>query len=171
VPVNLRTESKQFAPLALCFALGCSGGAVAADPERVTLFETVTNGSIQRAHPCQMVRDTEASLRFLPEADLTALRIKIGQAELDDVRICLAQVQAYDECFSEVPCDALEYGRHPAWLLGSELAPCACGVDTEHLNQPFGTHGVLPDTLAACTGLLPISHPQVRPGESGQCPE
>ncbi len=122
--------------------------------------------------PAKKARNGEVSLTngFLPESDAAALRERIERAELSDVQLCLTQTHAYDACFLGVSCDVLATtGALPAWLLGPEAAPCACGVDTEHLAEPFAD-GPLPETLAACVGLLPISRAPARPGKGGACP-
>jgi hypothetical protein len=156
---------------AVCLALSC-GGRTAPDPDREALFTLVTDGALQRSHACQEARSREMSLKngFLPESAAAALRERIEEAALSDVQLCLTQARAYDACFLSVPCDVLATtGALPAWLRGPEAAPCACGVDTEHLVQPFA-NGPLPETLTACVGLLPILGAPARPGESGACP-
>ena len=156
---------------AVCLALSC-GGRTAPEPDREALFTIVTDGALQRAHPCQEVRNREISFRngFLPESHAAALRERIDRAELSDVQLCLTQTRAYDACFLSVSCDVLATtGNLPAWLLGPEAAPCACGVDTEHLLTPFAA-SPLPEGLTACVGLLPIARAPRRPGETGACP-
>ena len=169
--VKVTKPTQGLLTFAVCLALSC-GGRTAPDPDREALFTIVTDGALQRAHACQEVRNREVSLEngSLPESRAAALRERIDRAELSDVQLCLTQTRAYDTCFLSVTCDVLATtGALPAWLLGPEAAPCACGVDTEHLEQPFA-EGPLPETLAACVGLLPISRAPTRPGEGGACP-
>jgi len=159
--------------LALCAASSCSGRTeLALDPDRDALFAIVTNGSVQRDHVCQVVRDAEVSAQnqLLPESIESALRARIDSAKLADVQRCLAEVQSYNDCYLDLPCDAFASGTLPAWLLGSALAPCGCGVDTEKKVSagPYALRSPLPDTLAACTGILPTSPPPPSPGEA--CP-
>ena len=67
------------------------------------------------------------------ESDAAALRERIEHAELSDVPLCLTHFRAHDACFLSVSCDVLATtGALPAWLLGPEAAPCACGVDPGH---------------------------------------
>lgn len=169
--VKVSKPNQPLLTFAVCLALSC-GGRTAPDPDREALFTIVTDGALQRAHPCQEARNVEASLKngFLPESNAALLRERIEHAELSDLQLCLTQVRAYNVCFLSVSCDLLATtGALPAWLLGPEAAPCACGVDTEHLAEPFAD-GPLPETLAACVGLLPISRAPARPGEGGACP-
>ena len=169
--VKVSKPSEPLLTFATCLALSC-GGPTAPDPDREALFTMVTDGALQRAHACEEARNGEVSLKngFLPESVAAALRDRIEHAELSDVQLCLTQARAYDACFLSVSCDVLATtGALPAWLLGPEAAPCACGVDTEHLEQPFAD-GPLPETLTACVGLLPISRAPPRPGEGGACP-
>jgi hypothetical protein len=169
--VKVSKPNQRLLTFAVCLALSC-GGRTAPDPDREALFALVTDGALQRSHACAEARNAEVSLKngFLPESAAAALRERIEHAELSDVQLCLTQVRAYDECFLGVSCDVLAItGARPAWLLGPEAAPCACGVDTEHLANPFAD-GPLPETLTACAGLLPIAPPPARPGESGGCP-
>jgi hypothetical protein len=171
VLVKVSKPNKLLLAFAVCLALGC-GGRTAPDPDREALFTIVTDGALQRAHPCQEARDREASLKngFLPESNAALLRERIEHAELSDVQLCLTQVRAYDVCFLSVSCDLLaSSGALPAWLIGPEAAPCACGVDTEHLEEPFA-EGPLPETLTACVGLLPISRVSAMPGQGAPCP-
>ena len=163
--------NKLLLAFAVCLALGCDG-RIAPDPDRELLFTILTDGALQRAHPCQEARNREASLKngFLPESNAALLRERIEDAELSDVQLCLKQVRAYDVCFLSVSCDLLATtGALPAWMFGSEAAPCACGVDTEHLEQPFA-EGPLPEMLSACVGLLPIARVSPLPGRGGTCP-
>ena len=169
--VKIRKPNQRLLTFAVCLALSC-GGRTAPDRDREALFTIVTDGALQRAHPCPEARNDEVSLKngFLPESAAAALRERIEHAELSDVQLCLTQVLAYDACFLSVSCDVLAAtGAAPAWLLGAKVAPCACGVDTEHLPNPF-VDRPLPETLTACVGLLPISLAPARPGESSACP-
>jgi hypothetical protein len=75
-------------------------------------------------------------------------------------------MRAYDQCFLTLRCEGFDR-KLPAWLLGAEEAPCACGVVER--GGHFATLGVLPDVLAACRGLLPLASPQPRPGDSWHC--
>lgn len=162
--------NQQLLTFAVCVALSC-GGRTAPDADRQALFALVTDGALQRAHSCQEARNGEAWLKdgFLPESAVAALHERIEHAELSDVQLCLTQVRAYDECFLGVSCEVLATtGALPAWLLGPEAAPCACGVDTEHRTVPWVVG--LPETLSACVGLLPVAHAPARPGESDACP-
>jgi hypothetical protein len=151
-------------PLLLLLASSC-GGRDEPDPDRQALFETVTRGSVQHDHPCANARVAEwsASNGLIPESALEALRIRIAQADLATVQGCLAQVQEYDQCFLDLPCDSFAESMVPAWLLGSNAAPCACGV----VFMPFA--GPLPTNLATCTGILPIL--VAPPGPGVGCPE
>jgi len=155
--------ARRFGPVALCLVQGC-GGRAEPDPDREALFATATNGSIQRAHPCEAVRRAEISSAngLLTKSALDALRSRIEGADVGEVKRCLADVNAYDECFLELPCDAFADAAVPAWLAGADLAPCACGV----VQMPFA--GPLPQNLGACIGILPVEVAPPRPGFS--CP-
>jgi hypothetical protein len=169
--VKVSKPNQLLLTFAVCFALSC-GGRTAPDPDREALFTIVTDGALQRAHVCEEARNREVSLKngSLPDSHAAVLRERIDGAELSDVQLCLTQTRAYNACFLSVTCDVLATtGALPAWLLGPEAAPCACGVDTEHLEQAFA-EGPLPETLTACVGLLPISSVSARPGEGGACP-
>jgi hypothetical protein len=156
--------TRRLGALTLCLVSGC-GGRVEPDPDREALFETTTNGSIQRAHRCEDVRRAEISSVNgpVPKSESNALRGRIEEAERSDVQRCLADVKAYNECFFELPCDVFAEASSPAWLLGVNAAPCACGV----VDMPFA--GPLPQTLASCVGILPVEVAPPRPGFS--CPE
>ena len=157
--------------LALCLVCSCAGRTESA-PERDELFAIVTDGSIQRRHPCEIVRDAEVSSRngFFPKLALDAFRTRLETAELVDAQHCLADVRAYNQCFLALPCKAFDPAALPAWLLGAEGAPCGCGVvGADRTPGPFATRGVLPDTLAGCAGLLPISAGPPRPVAA--CPD
>ena len=159
------TSIRLLVVVAFGLVFGCAGQG-RPDPDRDALFATVTNGSIQRGHTCPEVRDAEISSRNgeLPMSVTSAVQRNIEDAELGDVQRCLAEVKSYNQCFLDLPCEAFSSGTTPAWLLGAEAAPCGCGVDTEKVPPgPFATRGVLPDTLAACAGLLPILSPLPRP--------
>lgn len=169
--VKATCSNLRFFTCAAGLVLSCAGH-VAPDPDREALFTIVTDGALQRDHPCPEARDNEVSLNngYLPESEASALHTKIAQADLSEVQPCLAQVREYDACFAAVSCAVLAAtGSFPAWLLGPELAPCACGVDTEHVQQPFA-ESPLPETLTACTGLLPVSRVPPRPGTGSACP-
>jgi len=148
---TLARLAQRLGPLTLCLLSAC-GGRAEPDPDREALFATASNGSIQRSHPCEEVRRAEASSLngLLPKSDWDELRSRIEAAELSDVQRCLADVNAYNECFLALPCDAFAYGAVPAWLAGAFAAPCACGV----VYMPFA--GPLPQSLASCVGILPV---------------
>jgi hypothetical protein len=141
------------------------GGRTEPDPDRDALFATATNGAIQRAAPCEEVRTAEVSSSngLLRQSDLDALRGRIARAEIGDIQRCLAEVNAYNECFLALPCTAFADNAVPAWLAGVSAAPCACGV----VDAPFG--GPLPQTLANCVGILPVRVAPARPGFA--CPK
>jgi hypothetical protein len=161
---RLRGAARRFGALTLCLVSSC-GGRVEPDPDRETLFATATDGSIQHAHSCEEVRNAEVSSPngLLPKPASDALRSRIDEAEIGDVRKCLAEVETYDECFLALPCDAFAEATQPVWLAGADAAPCGCGV----VSMPFA--GPLPQTLASCASLLPVSVAPARPGFS--CPE
>jgi hypothetical protein len=130
--------------------------------DREALFVIATSGATQGDHPCQQVRDAEFSLRtgFLTKSMADTLRQRIAEAELGDVQDCLKDVEAYNQCFLDLSCDAFTGGSGavPAWALGANTAPCACGV----VRAPFG--GPLSSSLASCVGILPVSVGPPRPG-------
>lgn len=94
-----------------------------------------------------------------------ALRERIDQAELVVVTRCLEQVRTYNACFTELPCEAFEDRRQPAWLSGIELAPCGCGV-ADYAPEPgwIVRRAVLPENLSACEGVLPLQGAPPTPG-------
>lgn len=144
--------------------VGC-GGQVDWGPDREALFVTATSGSTQHDHSCQHVRDEEFSLHngLLTKSQADALHARIADADVSDVQRCLAEVQAYNECFLALPCDAFSDRPVPAWLLGADAAPCACGV----VAMPFA--GPLPATLNDCTAILPVAVAPPRLGVT--CPD
>jgi hypothetical protein len=165
VLVNLNI-ARRLIPFGLLVLFSCAGRSEWG-PDREALFVIVTTGSAQHDHPCQQVRDAELSSRngFLTKALTDTLRERIAEAELGDVQRCLADVQVYNQCFLGLACDAFMdgAGAAPAWLLGADAAPCACGV----VRMPFA--GPLPTSLASCIGILPVS---IGPPRSGfACPE
>jgi len=164
VRLELTKASRRLIPLLLWLASSC-GGRDESDPAREALFQTVAGGSVQHDHPCPDVRAAEvsASNGILPESVWDGLRTRIAEADLAAVQGCLAEVQAYNRCFLDLPCDAFANSHSPAWLVGADAAPCACGV----VLRPFG--GTLPKNLASCIGILPVSVAPSRPGVG--CPE
>lgn len=152
-------------PFGVLLLLGCAGRSEWG-PDREALFVIATSGSTQRGHACQQARDAEFSSRtgFLTKSMADALRQRLSEAELGDVQRCLEDVEMYNQCYLDLPCDAFTdgAGHVPAWALGANTAPCACGV----VHMPFG--GPLPASLASCIGILPVSSGPARPGFS--CP-
>ncbi len=163
---SLRASAARFILLVLLL-FGC-GGRSEWGPDREELFVSATSGSTQHEHPCQNVQDTEFSLRtgFLTKSMADALHERIAQADADDVHRCLADVQTYNRCFLALPCEVLADATTPAWLLGDQSAPCACGVVHESLG-PFA--GPVPSSLSNCIGILPVTVGPPRPGIG--CPE
>jgi hypothetical protein len=159
--VNLRTAPR-LVPFGLLLLLFSCAGRSEWGPDREALFIIATSGSTQRDHACQEVRDAEFSSRngFVTETMADALRQRIAEAKLSDVQRCLEDVQAYNQCYLDLPCGAFADGAGavPAWALGANSAPCACGV----VQMPFA--GPLPSSLASCIGILPISVGPARPG-------
>lgn len=152
--------------LSLGGALGC-GASTDRDPHRDALFALVTNGETQRQHPCAEVRDGELSAPSgkLEAADQAAVRARIDAAALTDVEQCILAVQAYNECYLQLPCDLLRVDPWPAWLVGSARAPCGCGVAE---LSPF-VSSVLPENLYPCLGMLPVAEREWQVG--GKCPD
>jgi hypothetical protein len=146
----------RLATWALAGAAGCGGET---ESERDELFSLVSGGSMQRAHTCQAVRDEETSLwaGFAPEQSWEMLRLRVDQAASDEVTRCLDEVRAYNECFLALPCSAFVDRAQPAWLLGTQFAPCGCGVESGPTIGPFvERRGTLPENLRACAEILPI---------------
>jgi len=152
--------------LLVCLFISCAGGCSGdSNSDRQALFDTVTSGSLQHDHPCQEVRAHEASVRRLgsiPIEYVSALQVRIDQAPLENVTSCLIAVQAYDECFRALSCNAFTDTTQPAWMMGSEAAPCGCGVE-DRSRAPFGGPR-LPASLSACINLLPIGAGPPKPG-------
>lgn len=151
--------------LVLWLFSGC-GARSEIETEREALFAIVTNGALQHDHPCGTVRSAEISTRngFLEEAEVNAAHSRIASADLGSVQQCLAQVQAYDECFLNLPCSAFTPGAaRPVWLSGSKAAPCGCGVDYRGAAGPFAG-SKFPEALSACVGLLPVTTLPPMPG-------
>ncbi len=140
----------------LLLVAGCGGDS---ESDRDGLYRVINGGTVQREHGWAGVRRGETSLRtdLLPLGVWHALRERIDQAELDVVTRCLEQVRTYNACFTELPCEAFEDRRQPAWLSGIELAPCGCGV-AGYAPEPgwIVRRAVLPENLSACEGVLPL---------------
>lgn len=152
------------AAVVTALAGGCGGES---ESDRDRLFSLVSGGTVQRTHACREVQDDEVSVWAgdAPAAVWEALRARIQRAAIEDVTRCLTEVREYNECFSELPCTAFESRTQPAWLYGSENAPCGCGIFSSMTEGPFAhLLGPLPDNLASCVGLLPLGRFPPLPG-------
>jgi hypothetical protein len=154
----------RIAAVITALAGGCGGES---ESDRDRLFSLVSGGSVQRAHACREVRDSEISVLAggVPAAAWEALRARIQRADIEDVTRCLAEVREYNACFYDLPCTAFESREQPAWLYGSNLAPCGCGISSSMFEGPFVLSlGPLPDNLASCVDLLPLGPLPPHPG-------
>ena len=154
------------------WAVACASCGGDGETDREQLYRLVSSGAVQRAHACLAVREAEQSIwkGYMPTVLWQVLRERIDAAESEHVMRCLDEIVEYNACFSELPCDAFEERTQPAWVEGINFAPCGCGVvDFAPAPGPFvDTLGPLPDSLAWCAGLLPLSHPA--PGPMFTCP-
>src|SRR5689334_17764750 len=127
------------------FCVSC-GGQVRTDREE--LYDLLLSNELHEVHKC---RDVLRALdEYRPEELAPALWRRIEQAEMEDVSRCLLEVEEYNRCYAALDCTELSEDTYPAWV-GVGSIPCSCGAVPPGPLQTY-----LPESLADCTGILPL---------------